>query len=262
MKDLIKAQIYQILRTRVYFWVLVFCLAIAALFGSSEFLNGADSLDEGQLFCASDYFTRYNMMPTLYFGISGFFVSFFIGDDFKDKTANFELMSGRLRKQSFMARVIVTVIFSLVLGLVMMALPLVLYNILAGWGSSLPVSTVVTRILLMVFPFFRQTCFYILLVYIIKRPGYSFIACYGYLGMLTLIRTQNDPTGSVLAFTSTQSLLQFDYWATFGLERNAQAIYDPALDPALAARIIIVSLAAGVAYLWVAYNYFHKDDIE
>ena len=50
MKDLIKAQIYQILRTRVYFWVLVFCLAIAALFGSSEFLNGVDSLDEGQLF--------------------------------------------------------------------------------------------------------------------------------------------------------------------------------------------------------------------
>ncbi len=262
MKDLIRAQMYQILRTRVYFWVFIACLALAVLFGVSEYLNGADDLDEGMLLTASDFFTRCGMIATLFLGFSGFFVSFFTGDDFKDKTANYELMSGRLRKQSFFARVTVTVVFNILLGSLMMVLPLTLYSLLTGWGNSIPVSAAVTRILLMAFPFFRQICFYILLTYIIKRPGYAFLACYGYMCILTLLPAQADPTGTVLAFTSIQNLLHFDYWATFGLERDAQVIYDPNIDTALAVRIIISSLAAGAAYLWAAYSYFHKDDIE
>ena len=46
------------------------------------------------------------------------------------------------------------------------------------------------------------------------------------------------------------------------ISNAAQVIYDPNIDTALAVRIIISSLAAGAAYLWAAYSYFHKDDIE
>ncbi|MBQ8967789.1 hypothetical protein [Ruminococcus sp.] len=262
MKNLIKAQIYQITHTRVYLWVFIMAVIIASIFGFSEYLNGADSLNEGELLTASDYFTRYDMLPVLAMEFMSFFSCFIAAEDFGDKTANYELMSGRLRSQSFLARVITIILANTLLGLFMMTLPLLIYTAITGWGDSVTVATAAQRILLMVFPFFRISCFFTLAAFIIRRPGIAFIACYGAMNLPLLLPVNNESTGVMLTLSTSRKLLHFDYWATFGLERDAQAIYDQGLDSAFVIRCIIVSLAVGAAYIGLAYSYFHKDDIE
>ena len=48
MKNLIKAQLYQISRTRVYYLVFITLMMLAVLFGAVEYLNGTDNLEEWQ----------------------------------------------------------------------------------------------------------------------------------------------------------------------------------------------------------------------
>ena len=65
MKNLIKAQLYQISRTRVYYLVFAAMMLLSALFGAVEYLNGSDSLEEWQKLTASDFATRIDTIVTL-----------------------------------------------------------------------------------------------------------------------------------------------------------------------------------------------------
>ena len=262
MKDLIKAQLYQISRTRVYYLVAVFLIAMAALFGAVEYMNGADELEEGQLLTASDFFTRMTITPTMALMGMTFLGAFICGDDFFDKTMNYELTSGRLRKQAFLSRVIVTLMMCTAFGLLMMITTIMTADILNGWGSSIPVSAAVTRTLLCIFPFIRYSCFVIMLSYIIKRPGFTFLACYGILNGITLVTPKDPFSYNVISLNTISEFMHFKYYCTFGLARDAAVVYTPEIQTSAAVSGIVVSLAFSALYLLTAYSYFHKDDIE
>lgn len=261
MKNLIKAQIYQIMHTRVYFLVFFTLVLISGFFGASEYLNGADSLDEGQLLTASDLATRMQWLSVFATAGISFFASFICADDYFDKTANIELMSGRMRKQSYFARAALTIIICLIYEIIMIAVPLIVAAVLTGWGDSLPVSAVIKRFLLLLFPYFRFTCLFIMLAYIIKRPGFAFLADYMLINGIGLIRSK-DKTGVVMGMNTINDIMHFDEWHVFGLECEAKMVYLTQLDSGFIARCIIVSIFMGIAYLAIGYSYFHKDDLE
>lgn len=264
MKNLIKAQLYQISKTRMYLWVFLFFSAMSALLGASEYMNGEDYLEDGMLLTASDFATRMGMVPTLTIMAIAFFTAFVCADDFSDKTCNYEMMSGRMRGQTYIARAAVSVTMSVLIGVFMVALSLGVCTLLEGWGDTIPVSAAVTRILLLVFPFFRFSCFFVLLSYILKKPIFVVVAAYGLFSLLAIIvEAGGSNLMSVLtAYGNMGMLLQYDFWYTFGMDSSAHFVYEPALGAVKIISTIVASLAFGAAYLGVAYCYFHGDDLE
>ena len=262
MKDLIKAQLFQIKHTRVYYIVFIFVMCMAAFFGAAEWLNGTDALDEGQLLTASDFATRMSMLSTMGIMAISFFANFLCAEDFADKTINYEYSSGRIRKQSFLARIIVSVSASVILAELMMFASLVVYTALCGWGDSVPAGAVAIRLLLCIFPYFRFACFVVMTAYMIKRPALTFGCLYLGLQILT-IAAQNIPIkGNVTSINTLMSFMHYDYRCTFGLARDACIIYTPSPEVSTIAGGIIWSLLFGLFYLFIAYSYNHKDDID
>lgn len=263
MKSLIKAQLYQISKTRVYLWIFLFFTGMSVLFGAVEYMNGEGFLEEGQVLTASSFATRMGLIPTLAFMGMAFFTAFICLDDFSDKTCNHEITSGRMRKQAYFARAIISVTASVIFGLFMMAVTLITSTVLVGWGDSISVSTAVMRILLLAFPFFRISCFFVLLSYILKKPAVVAVTVYAMMMALGTISENAANNLSVLtAFSNINMLCQYDMWVTFGIDTGANFIYEPSLGAAKILLTVIVSLAAGGAYLMLGYSYFHGDDLE
>lgn len=263
MKDLIKAQLYQMSKMRAYRCVFVFFTALSVLFGSVEFLNGADALEEGQLLTASDYATRMGSVPTFAILAISFFTAFICADDLTDKTCNYEMMSGRRRKQAYLARAVVSVVTGVLMGLLMMTLSLAASTVLLGWGDTIPVSAAVTRILLMAFPFFRISCLCVLMSYILKKPALVIVGSYVIMIMLVLVfDTSAGGTGALMSISNLMMLCQYDSWVVFGLDSGAHYVYEPALGAANILMTIGASLGFGAGYLALGYSYFHGDDLE
>ena len=262
MKSLIKAQLYQISRTRVYYLVFLTLMLLAMMFGAVEWLNGENSLEEWQKLTASDFATRMeNIVSIAMMGMS-FFVSFFCADDFTDKTVNYEIMSGRIRKQAYLARVVVSIVLSILFGLLMMFGSLGISVLLTGWGDSVPFGAVAARILLLTFPFIRISCFCVMVAYFIKRPGFAFLSFYGVVSVVSILKPATDDSGVLTVFNSINTLLKYKEWHIFGLESPVEMVYTPMPETAFIIRCIFVSIAVGAVYLIIGYNYFHFDDLE
>lgn len=263
MKNLIKAQLYQISKTKVYRWVFIFFVGLSVLFGSVEYLNGANMLEDGQLLTASDYATRMGMMPTMAIWCIAFFTGFICTDDFGDKTCNYEVMSGRMRRQAYLARAIVAVAVSVIVSELLVIVSLGTATILTGWGDSITVGTAALRAALLCFPYIRLSCLFVLLSYIIKKPAALLVVAYAMPAAIMMI-TENSPnTMTVLtSVTNIAMLTHYDMWYTFGLDSGAHYVYEPVLGAGNIFLTIAASLVAAAAYLAVGYSYFHGDDLE
>lgn len=262
MKNLIKAQLYQIFRTRVYLWVFLFFTALAAMYGSIEYLSGADYLEEGMQLTASDFATRMGSVSLAAIMGIGLFSACICCGDFSDKTCNYEIMSGRKRWQAYLARAVVSVAASVLFGLYIIAVGLGTSTLLTGWGDSIPVSAAVGRILLMTFPFFRISCFCTLLSYILKKPIFVFLAIYGMIFVVGNVSEEAvGATGVLTTLSNISMLCQYDSWYTFGLESGGFTVYDTTLEAAKIIKTIAASLAAGGLYLALGCSYFRGDDL-
>ena len=262
MKNLIKVQLYQISRTRVYYLVFFTMMLLAMLFGAVEWLNGTDNLEEWQQLTASDLATRMDTVVTLAMMGIGFFAAFFCADDFGDKTINHEIMSGRLRKQAYFARASVTIVLCTVFGLLMIFTTLGVSAFLTGWGDSVPFSAVAARFLLLTFPLIRLTCLFVMIAYFFKRTGISFLAYYGLIALVGILKAADDDSGVLTLFSTINTLLKYKEWHIFGLESPVEIVYTPMPESGFIVRCIFVSLAVGAIYLMIGYNYFHGDDLE
>ena len=262
MKNLIKAQLYQISRTRVYYLVFITLMMLAVLFGAVEYLNGTDNLEEWQKLTASDFATRMEMVVSIAMMGIAFFAAFFCADDFSDKTMNYEMMSGKLRKQTYFSRASITIVFCTIFGLVMVSTSLGVSYMLTGWGDSVPFSAAAVRILLLVFPFFRVSCLFIMIAYFIKRPGFAFLTDYMVFAIASLIKAADDESGVLTVFSTVGSIMRYKEWHIFGLESPVEMVYTPMPESGLIIRCILVSLAVGGLYLLLGYNFFHTDDLE
>ncbi|ADU22650.1 hypothetical protein [Ruminococcus albus] len=262
MKNLIKAQLYQISRTRVYYLVFITLMMLAVLFGAVEYLNGADNLEEWQKLTASDFATRMEMVVSIAMMGIAFFAAFFCADDFSDKTMNYEMMSGKLRKQTYFSRASITIVFCTIFGLVMVSTSLGVSYMLTGWGDSVPFSAAAVRILLLVFPFFRVSCLFIMIAYFIKRAGFAFLTDYMIFAVSNLIKSADDESGVLTVFSTVGSIMRYKEWHIFGLESPVEMVYTPMPEAGLIIRCILVSLAVGGLYLLLGYNFFHTDDLE
>ncbi|MCR5121920.1 MAG: hypothetical protein K6B74_05820 [Ruminococcus sp.] len=259
MKNIMKSQIYQLVRNRS-----LRALVLATI-GLSVFTGAIGKIEGGKDMNASDYIVgTLSIVIAMAQFITAIITGIVCADDFNDKTSNYELTSGRLRSQSYAARAIISVILSCIVSVLMIVLMIVTSLMLYPHGSSLNDSALVQRVLLMIPIFIRLSCFFVLISYIVKKPIAVFGVCYAIMMLLGVVSSSEGSIKSAMltGFGSFKNVCHFDEWYTYGLNTPEYHVYEPYIDSKTAALTVLVSLAAGALYLLLGYSYFHRDDIE
>lgn len=201
---------------------------------------------------------------------AGLTVGMVSGADFIDKTINYELTSGRSRAASFFGRAIPVLIAGPLIALAVTALPLLLYGALFGAGDVVPVSEVVRRFLLMLFPNIRMTAFCLMSVFILKNPTVSISFTTLMMPAFSLAQIADASVPMIGKLTAHPFLLapvglgflgKFESWNTYDLNLNQYFIYDPALPASTVWPIIVSAVIMTAVYLLIGYHNFHVDDM-
>lgn len=261
MKNLIKSQLYQLKKDRLVqitfvgmLLILLMMVYINQLLAVTE-ASGLDTVTGG------GYFAN-NLSAVIMVGLMFVIISVprICGWDFTDKTTNYELLSGHIRRDVFFSRVIVSLLSGVIGWLILFCAPLAVSCIINGWGEKLPLSAAILRSILMLFPTVRLVCELTCLTFILKNP---YIAMgIGYVMLMLEVSPMLSVKNSFMLGISNLSLLgTVEIWTTYGLSGNINYIFDASLSAGDIAGTILISLGVSLLALFIGYIFFKNDDI-
>ncbi len=261
MKNLIKAQLYQLKKDRLVqlvfggtFLILMMMVYMNQLFSAIE-ASGNNTVTGGGLFANS---ISGVIMVGLMFVIIA--VPRICGWDFTDKTTNYELMSGHIRREVYFSRVTVSLLVGGIGWIILLCAPLAVTSIISGWGGKLPLSEAVLRGVLMLLPIIRLSCELACITFIVKNPYLTMGIGY------VLLMLQVSPVFSIknnflLGISNLSMLGTVDVWTTYGLDGELNYIFEAYLGAGDIAGTILASLGAALLSLFIGYIFFKNDDI-
>ena len=256
MKNLIKAQLYQLKKNRIL--ILIFlALCIMQVSGSAgEMAYQNWELSAGGYLAANGLSV---LSPVIL--IVTLVTAEVCGADFMDKTGNYELMAGYRRKDIFFSRTVLSVLLSLPAMYLLLLVWAVAAIALGGWGNELFPEAVLVRMVLLIFPIFRLICEFIFLSYVIKNQ-YIVMGCGLFLFMGNAVLSIPEHVRMFSSIGSIHELVNFSSWATFRLvDEKEIRIYESAISSFDALGIAVISVLAGILFLWLGYQFYKKDDL-
>ena len=198
MTDIIRFQFRQLFRTRIVHLANIMMLGIIfiLLFVSSDTSDEIRETMTAYLPQTISFAAAIALMaPLIMIGIV-------CGDDFQDKTINHELTAGRSRAASFFGRAIPVMIAAPLTAAALISIPYVIYGALFGVGDTIPLSNIILRILLMLFPLLRLSAFFVFLIFVTKK---QLAAVIGALGTTLLTIGLISGSTAILAYTTPSS---------------------------------------------------------
>ena len=262
MNNIIKSMIYELRKSR---FVLVLFLVIAAANVLVTVLNiSANTFNEATTSAMLSEAKNTTFLFAEFFVIAA--VGIIIGSDFKDKVANYELMSGHSRIQVYLARSVFAVILSALLGTVLAFVFLVTGNIFFGFGGRLVLSDVILRTFLYLFPFLRVAAFTVILTFTIKNQYVVMGIGYGIETLNSVFSgVVSDHDNLLTANFNLNLLADYDGWSVYNLSSTDgivnYACYDSSLSSGAIVGTILVSVIVMVVYLIIGYGLFRRDDL-
>lgn len=165
MYNVIKAQKYQLVRDN-FTYIAFFCgfvMMWAFLLISSE---DGFHMNEAK---ASGYIANggASVIATYLMLV---FTTRICGDDLKDKTINYEMLTGRKRSTAYFGRLFVSVAVGVIVYLVFCILPVIVIGAVYGWGYTMPVNEGVKRLVLDFIPLLRLICVFACITFITRSP--------------------------------------------------------------------------------------------
>jgi len=262
MLNVIKSQLYQFRKERItkllFFGLIAMFILIPfiAVIQAKVMTTPMTGATGGGYFASNLRF--FIFMPLVYVAAV---VAQICGQDFVDKTANYELMSGRRRYQSYFGRVIPSVIIGTIGFLIIAATPVITVTVINGWGDKISVWNVVLRYALMIFPTIRVACEFVFFTFLIKNP--YIVMGLGYLYSMVSMYAEIFPSDGFVFFGSTNIILlsMVDIWTNYGLEGDINFIYESALPSSDIIGTIVISLIVSAAALLLGYVFFKNDDM-
>ena len=267
MGEIIRAQLRQARKTGMLylvFFLFAFVSCIALLNESSGWGEHPET--------ASDFVCGNMSAKLCSFAIFFLMVAigWICGADFEDKTINYELSAGRLRREVYLGRVIPGILVGITGTVILSAAPILLIAAFYGWGNSLPLSNALLRLLLTMLPLLRMGAFAAAMTFILKHqlPSVMLAFCTCSLTVMPL-ETFNMPVirdliknPFVLSAVNYSNLMTVDSWYVYGcFDFKMHYIYYPELSGSMIAGTVIVSLVMTAVYLLIGYHFFHVDDM-
>lgn len=263
LKQIIKAQLFQISRGRLQYVILfvTLFLQIIWMLGETDLGFGTAS---GSFIVMSDYIASGFLDPALLSLLFAFvFTAEVCGGDFMNKTANYEIMSGHGRKEVYYGRAVLSLTIGTIGALIITAFPMLVGCMIGEWGDLVSVGAVMLRYGLSIFPIMRMICEFIFLSYVIKNQ-YIIMALGGILvfGGSLLPEWFTDGTACFLGLNSLAKLYHFNSWSTYTLVGEKELMfYNSVLNLGEIVPIIAASVLFGGLFLLMGYEFFKKDDL-
>ncbi|MBR6402693.1 MAG: hypothetical protein IKS48_04865 [Eubacterium sp.] len=187
------------------------------------------------------------------------------GEDYKDKVANYEVLSGHSRKRIFLARSLFAIIAASVSCLVISFIPLIAGNIYAGWGNKLVLGDVVSRYLLLIFPYMRLAAFLVVITFVVKNH-YAMMAIGFFIMEASIVMAELTNKANVyISIYNMKMLTSFDSWNIYNTDPVEGIIeyssYNSSLNSEMVIGTIVVSLALTAFYLFLGYALFRRDEL-
>lgn len=263
MGNLIRAQLYQLKKSSLIVVTFICVLIVECSMFAGEVLYGGFNGEIIQI-TAGSYLADYGgeiIFWALIFGIV--LTGLVCSGDFPDRTANYELMSGHLRKEVYCSRAVISLIGGMAGTVVCQSVPLILAAAVCGWGNELDVPGVLIRLFLCLFPVFRIICEFVFLSYVVKNP-YVIMAA----GFFTYILGGSIPEyapgcdSMLLGVTNLIKLMTFPEWSAYTMvDLQTISVCETALGMGDVLATVMSSLVIGGLFLWFGYQYFKKDDL-
>ena len=261
MKNIMKSIWFEILHSklliRIYllFVVLMGLIAVLNVNASTE-EHGASGMLAGN--------------PELTYEFPIFIIALIVGticgEDYKDKVANYEILSGHSRISIFFARSLMGIIIGAVFSTILCIMPLIVGTIVGGWGNELVLSDVIVRELLLFFPMLRLAAFFAVLTFLIKNQyimmAIGFVVCMS----PTLLNGMLNHSKSVYVSIFNMALLtNYSGWSIYNVDPKVGIVnyhsYISTVTPGLVIGTIAASLVMTAFYLFMGYALFRRDEL-
>lgn len=187
------------------------------------------------------------------------------GWDYGDKTMNYELLSGHSRRNVFWSRSIVSLVWCVPIGFLLIILLPTVFALINGWGYNMDFGGAALRFLLVIFPLFRLTCEFILLTFLLKNCYLSMVLGFILTEITQIAVMLMDELSSMnityqLALSNITAL--FDFNETMGyVDGKDIKVYQTGLETEFILGTVLFSLGAGIICLIIGSLLFRKRDI-
>ncbi|MBR1598660.1 MAG: hypothetical protein IJ661_07120 [Lachnospiraceae bacterium] len=262
MKDIISSELYSIRKTGTTIRIYILFIFIMILVTVVNIIN-----DDKGFRSAEGCIVGNPTLPTTFsVFIIGFIVAAFCGEDFRDKTENYEVMSGHSRAQIFLGRSIPAILAAGIGGTLLAFLPLISGSIIFDTGDLVPVGDIIIRQLLFVFPFMRLAAFFVFVTFMVKSNFVTMIL--GFLvfnahAVMSDMITNNK--NYLISLFNLNLLTDYPGWSLYNVSGNGGVIeytaYKSAVTPELIIGTIVVSLLMIFVYMLAGYAFFRRDDL-
>lgn len=260
MSNIIRAQLFQLLRTRWHYLFFTGLLALELISVNSDSYYREEQLNSSlYLVENASLVCVYALLFLIYI------VSVIFCDDIKNKTMYYEIAHGHTRRQIFAARVILAMGGGTAGATILMIAP-ILYAALiegGGWGNLLVLRDVLLRGFLVILTFCRIVCELIFISTMLKKSIivmlvgilYTFSFTF-YFGLIQDGIPQLFGMGMVLKLTN------FVAWTTFQLtDEKTITVYDATMKSGDIITAIVLFFLMGTTLLLLGYRFLQKDDL-
>lgn len=239
MRNIIKAQLRSLKKDKIVIGMALFVLFIAGVFIFDSVSEAAGATAGSMIVLENGAFIGVTGMLFLLV-ITGNVV----GNDFMDKTLNYEILSGHSRKEVYFGRAVTALLTGVPLTLILVIFYPVIITLKYNWGEALEWEKALLCYGLMVIIFFRVVCELTFLTIVLKNVYLVYLIgfIFGYAQMLVnIIWQEKEGNGWMLAVTGCMGL--------FRLKREEMCY------------AAVTSLVGGVLFLILGYLYFRQDDL-
>jgi len=258
MTNIIKDMLKQTRRDKLLWLGAIY---IGAMFATVFIDNGLFS-DTGSSFFGFSMQSMSIMIPL----ILGSMAARICGADLRDKTANYELLFGKKRREVYFGRFIASFIACFTVMTLIFAVIIVLPTSLNGWGASLSARNTAAHIALLYPIMFRILCFFTAFTFLCRNDIIAFVvAIVGTLMMFVFVFAMSQLADIELtwhlAVSDLMHLMDFSN-TTQGFEGGKDiTVFKAPIETAAAVRSLIASFGIGSFWLFGGYMLFRKSDI-
>lgn len=256
VKNVILSQLYGLRKNRTVFLCCIGEVAIctAMLLMTTEWTGtrtASESVASGGL----------GMMTLIIGPLIAIITGIICADDFTDKTINHELISGKMRMQSFFGRAVLAVTISVITTITALFVSLFIAIKIYGWGETVTLDSAIIRILLTFIPFFKLSCFGVMVAFILKQPYGVVLVFIGIKMMLGIMSMKSTSSILMISEANAGKLCMYENYITYGLNTDARFIYDQSCDPELILKSVVIALVMSAVYIIIGYHFYKNDDL-
>ena len=263
MYNVMKAQKYQLLRSNSTYIILAIIFLGVGLCIFTE-LSDASS---AELNASSVMIMMSEMLMIFLPMLTMLYTPNICAGDLKDKTLNYELLTGTKRRDCFFGRFFVAVIVNLLVNFALILIPALAFTAMYGWGHATTVQDYALRTVSIILPLIRMTALYTFFSFLIRNN--TAVYAIGY--VLSMI----DMLASALLseFFDSNILMYFLSFDTFNrvlvpknygygyFDGEDIMVVKDMLEVSTAVHAAAAGLAGTAVFLILGYLVFRKSDM-